>query len=250
MEAIIIEDETAAVKNLKAILDAVAPELKIIATLDSVKKSVEWLKNHDAPELIFMDVHLADGQSFHIFKQVEVESPVIFTTAYDEYAFEAFKVHSIDYLLKPINPEDVLRALNKFRKLTRSDKKDYLSRISAMMSERQYFRTFLVQKKDRLIPLPVNRIAYFYSKDEKVTVCSLDGECYPYDKTLDSLMTKLDPVEFFRANRQYIIAHSAVREVIVWFGGRLSVVLFAETDERVIISKARVTAFKNWMTKR
>ena len=134
MKAVIIEDETAAVRNLKAILAELAPEIKIVATLDSVKKSVAWFNNHPAPDLIFMDIHLADGRSFLIFNQINVESPVIFTTAYDEYALEAFKVNSIDYLLKPINPEDVSRALSKFKKLTQNDKEEYSSRIATFLS--------------------------------------------------------------------------------------------------------------------
>ncbi|HBL73740.1 MAG: DNA-binding response regulator [Bacteroidetes bacterium GWF2_42_66] len=249
MKAVIIEDETAAVRNLKAILADLAPEIKIVATLDSVKKSVAWFGNHPAPDLIFMDIHLADGQSFLIFNQVHVESPVIFTTAYDEYALEAFKVNSIDYLLKPINPENVSRALAKFQKLTQNDKEDYSARIAKLISTRSYFRTFLIPVKDKLIPLPTGKISHFYSKNEKVVICTLEGHSYPYDKTLDSLMDKLDPATFFRANRQYIIAHQAVKEVVVWFGSRLAVKLISETSERIIISKARVSSFKKWLIK-
>ena len=249
MKAVIIEDETAAVRNLKAILAELAPEIKIVATLDSVKKSVAWFNNHPAPDLIFMDIHLADGRSFLIFNQINVESPVIFTTAYDEYALEAFKVNSIDYLLKPINPEDVSRALSKFKKLTQNDKEEYSSRIATFLSNRSYFRTFLIPMKDKLKPVSANKISHFYSKNEKVVICTLEGQAYPYDKTLDSLTDKLDPVAFFRANRQYIISHQTVKEVVVWFGNRLAVKLVSDTSERIIISKARVSSFKKWLMK-
>jgi two-component system, LytTR family, response regulator LytT len=246
MKAVIIEDETAAVRNLQAILKEVAPDVEIIAVLDSIQKSVAWLTANQAPDLIFMDIHLADGESFLIFDKAEVEAPVIFTTAYDEYALEAFKTNGIDYLLKPINPEDITRALSKLRKFSGHDKFGFNSANETAVSE-IYHRTFLIPIKDKLIPLSTSKIAYFYSKNEKVTVCTVDGLFYLMDKTLDSVSEKLDPDNFFRANRQFIVSHSAVKEISIWFGNRLSVELCVETQERIIISKARVPEFKRWL---
>jgi two-component system, LytTR family, response regulator LytT len=247
MEAIIIEDETAAAKNLKAILAEIEPNLKIVAILDSIKKSVEWFLKKPAPDLVFMDIQLADGQSFNIFNQIAVESPVIFTTAYDEYALEAFKVNSIDYLLKPIRQEDVARALIKFKNFTGSDRENYSARVSQVMTEPEYFKTFLIPFRDKLIPVPTSTISYFYCNDEKVTITTNDGMSLQVEKTLDSLMGRLDPAMFFRANRQFIISHQAIKEVVVWFGNRLSVKLVSETQEKIIISKARVGDFKKWL---
>ncbi len=247
MTAVIIEDETASLRNLKAILADVAPSLDIIATLDSVHSSVNWFKKNPPPGLVFMDIHLADGQSFLIFNQVKMESPVIFTTAYDEYALEAFKVNSIDYLLKPIHPEDVQRALAKLQMLTGNSKKEYLSRLNNLAVEQGNLKTLLISHKDKLIPLAIHNVVCFYSKNEIVRAITEDGQRHTIDKALDTLMVKLDQDVFFRANRQFIIAHRAIKEVAVWFGNRLAVILTVPTEEQIIISKARVSAFRKWL---
>ena len=198
MKALIIEDETAAARNLAAILRQTAPDVEIVATLESVEESVEWLRSNPHPDLLFMDIHLADGDSFRIFDAVEIAAPVIFTTAYDQYALEAFKVNSIDYLLKPLNASDVGRALAKLHRLTSVERSDY-------------------------------------------------GAAYPLDKTLEALQGLLPESEFFRANRQFIVARQAVKEIAVWFGSRLTLHLTVETPERIVISKARVPEFKAWL---
>ena len=165
MRALIIEDETAAALNLEAVLREVAPGVEILATLESVAESVEWLRTHPQPDLLFMDIHLADGDSFRIFESMEITAPVIFTTAYDEYALKAFQVNSIDYLLKPINAGDVRRALEKLRRLTSGERLDYGSRVRSLATQRQE-EVFLVHVRDRIIPLQRDRIAYCYSANE------------------------------------------------------------------------------------
>lgn len=246
MRALIIEDETAAARNLEAVLREVAPGVEILATLESVAESVEWLQSNPQPDLLFMDIHLADGDSFRIFESVEITAPVIFTTAYDRYALEAFKVNSIDYLLKPINTEDVRRALEKLRRLTSGERLDYGTRIRSLASQRQE-EVFLVHVRDKIIPLQRDRIAYCYTANEKVTACDFDGAVYPMDKTLEALQSLLPDRNFFRANRQFIIARRAVKEIAVWFGSRLTLHLTVETPERIVISKARVPEFKEWL---
>lgn len=246
MKALIIEDETAAARNLTAILREVAPETEIEAVLESVEESVAWLEGHAQPDLLFMDIHLADGDSFRIFDAVEITSPVIFTTAYDRYALEAFKVNSIDYLLKPINAADVRRALDKLHRLSGRERTDYGARVRTMAS-RQREEVFLVHVRDRIIPLSRDRIAYCYTANERVTACDFEGTVYPLDKTLEALQSILPAEEFFRANRQFIVARRAVREIAVWFGSRLSLRLSVETPERIIISKARAPEFKTWL---
>lgn len=247
MKAVIIEDETAAALNLRAILKQVAPGVEIVETLESVEESIAWLRANPQPDLLFMDIHLADGDSFRIFGAVEVTAPVVFTTAYDQYALEAFKVNSIDYLLKPINNADVQRALGKLQRLSMGERRDYGSRVRTMAAAHRE-QTFLVHVRDRLIPLRREQIAYCYTSNEKVTACTFDGTSYPIDRTLEALQAVLPEADFFRANRQFIVARRAVKEIAVWFGSRLSLHLTVETPERIVISKARVPEFKAWLT--
>ncbi|MBS2098894.1 LytR/AlgR family response regulator transcription factor [Carboxylicivirga linearis] len=248
MKALIIEDEHTAAENLKAIIKQEEPDMEIMDVLDSVQASVDYFQNNPLPDIIFMDIHLADGQSFLIFEKIELTCPVIFTTAYDEYALEAFKVNSIDYLLKPIEPNDVSKAIKKLKQLTHTDKDEYTQRIETFLSSRtNYTKTFLIPHKDKLIPIPTSQIAFFYTSNEAVSVTTTDGRTYPMDKSLDTLMTKLDPEAFYRANRQFIISHHAIKEVAIWFGNRLSAILVVPTQERIIISKARVSSFKKWL---
>lgn len=247
MKVLIIEDETAAVRNLKAILRDVAPEMEVVATLDSVGKSVAWLLSNTHPDIIFMDIHLADGNSFHIFDQVEINTPVIFTTAYDEYALQAFKVNSIDYLLKPIRPEELSQAISKYKKIIRSDRNEYIERLSNLTRQKKYNETILVFFKDKIIPLNTASIACFYSQNEKTYLITEQQEQHPFDKTLNSLMETLNPEIFYRANRQYIISRNAIKEISVWTGGRLSVILNIPMKEDILISKERVGDFKKWL---
>ena len=246
MKALIIEDETAAARNLAAILRQTAPDVEIVATLESVEESVEWLRSNPHPDLLFMDIHLADGDSFRIFDAVEIAAPVIFTTAYDQYALEAFKVNSIDYLLKPLNASDVGRALAKLHRLTSVERSDYGSRVRTLAASRRE-EVFLVHVRDKIIPLHRSRIAYCYTSNEKVTAYGFDGAAYPLDKTLEALQGLLPESEFFRANRQFIVARQAVKEIAVWFGSRLALHLTVGTPERIVISKARVPEFKAWL---
>ncbi len=249
---LIIEDETAAAMNLQAILAECAADATIECVLESVAESVEWLKSHPMPDLIFMDIHLADGDSFRIFRQVEVTAPVIFTTAYDQYALEAFKVNSIDYLLKPIARVEMERALSKFRRLSQPDRAKYGERIDQLVRREEQRadrpKAFLVQVRDKIIPLHYEDIAYFYTRDERVTACDMQGRQFQLDKTLESLQNILPEQEFFRANRQFIVARRALKEISVWFGSRLTLSLQVELPEKLVISKARVPLFKQWLT--
>lgn len=246
MRAVIIEDETAAARNLCALLGSTHPEIEIIATLESVADSVAWFGNNAAPDLVFMDIHLADGNAFRIFDDVEIASPIIFTTAYDQYALEAFRVNSIDYILKPIKESDLKRAVAKYSTLTASQRADLLQRIE-QMSQASRSKTMLVRFKDRLIPVAEKEIAFFHTANEQVRLTTLDQKCYSVEGTLESIYSEFAGSEFFRANRQFIISRSAIKEISVWFGSRLSVNLTVKTPERIIISKARVPEFKEWL---
>ena len=230
MKALIIEDEKAAVRNLMALLGEVDPDIEVIDVLDSITDSVEWFQSHPMPELIFLDIHLADGSAFEIFGHVDISCPIIFTTAYDEYALKAFKVNSVDYLLKPIDADDIRKALDKLSRLqsTAVEKEaiDYSAVMQALKRVEGYKTHFLI---------PVKAVM-------------TDGKEYLFTKTLDELADSLDPALFFRINRQYLISRKAVQDIDLWFNGRLAVNLIVPTLERILVSKARVPDFKTWFT--
>lgn len=247
MRVVIIEDETAAAQNLTAILRKAHPDIEIVATIDTVIDSVEFFRSTPTLDLVFMDIHLADGSSFRIFDSVEVGTPIIFTTAYDQYAIEAFKVNSIDYLLKPINEEGVKRAIDKWQHLTSIERKEYSERVSEVAQNHSVEQTFLVHFRDKIIPLKTEDIAFFHTFEERVTAYCYNDEKYQVDQTLEALQSKLSSEEFFRANRQFIISRKAVKDISVWFGSRLSANLTVETPERIVVPKARVHDFKEWL---
>lgn len=243
---IIVEDETAAVVNLRSMLTAVMGDVEVVAVLESVEESVEYFSKRPSADIVFMDIHLADGDSFRIFGSVDIEIPIIFTTAYNEYAIEAFKVNSIDYLLKPYKEEDLRRALDKLHRLTASEREQQRVGREQMVHSAST-QTMLVRYKDRIIPVNMEEVAFFYTSDERVTLTTLKGDSYPVDKSLEALQQQLSEGKFFRANRQFIISRSAVRDIAVWFGSRLALNLVVATPERIIISKARVPEFKQWL---
>lgn len=245
MKVLIIEDETAAAQNLQAILREIDPSIQVLEVLESIEESADWLRNNPQPDLLFMDIHLADGESFRILDRVDITAPVIFTTAYDQYALEAFRLCSIDYLLKPIAVDDVKRALEKLQRLTGNERSAYTPRIKQAVKE--YEETFLIHQRDKIIPLHRDQIAFCYTANERVMAYDFQGESYPIDRTLETLQAQLPASDFFRANRQFIIARRAVQDITVWFGSRLSLALTVETPERIIISKARVPEFKAWL---
>jgi two-component system LytT family response regulator len=250
MKIVIIEDESAAARNLAAIVRKVIPGAEIVAVLEGVEESVEWLGANPVPGLLLVDIHLADGESLRIFERVEVTCPIIFTTAYDQYALEAFKVNSIDYLLKPIKAEELRRAIEKLRRLSGNElaaRGERISRIARDRGERgEEQKIFLIPVRDKIIPLRIEQVAFFYTTDEKVTATDLQGTSLPMDRSLDKLSKILSEDDFFRANRQFIVARNAVTDISVWFGNRLSLNLKVKTPERIIVSKDRVPEFKRW----
>ena len=251
MRTLIIEDEKAALRNLKAAMQEVDTDFDIVGETDSVTDTLEWFASHSMPELVFMDIHLADGSAFGIFEQVDITCPIIFTTAYDEYALQAFRVNSIAYLLKPISSADLQIAIDKLKLLggakAEGTKTDFQAVMHALKREEGYKTHFLVPVKgDRFVPVSVDQISYFYISDGVVKAGLQSSETFIFRQTLDELAELLNPRQFFRANRQYIIAHKAVVGVSLWFGGRMVLQLTPPTDEKVIISKARVPAFREW----
>ena len=252
MNIVIIEDEIVAAQRLERLTHQIRPEYNIIATLQTIEEAVEWFSQNPSPNLIFMDIHLADGSSFAIFDKVQIECPVIFITAYSEHALDAFDVNGIDYLLKPINRERLTQAIVKFEKLGNSGGNPQLisNLIATLQTTQNKNKThFLIPYKDKLIPLAVDDIAYITAEFKIARVVTSNQQSYSIDHSLEELTKQLDPHVFFRANRQYIVAHRAINDLSVWFGGKLSVNLKIPTDERIIVSKARVSGFKTWYTR-
>ena len=253
MGAVIIEDEKAAVRNLEAILSELAPELEVTAVVDSIVETIDWFGANPEPDLLFMDIHLADGSAFEIFNHIRIQCPVIFTTAYDEYALRAFKVNSIDYLLKPIDKTEVRKALDKFYRLRNNRPpaaSDYEPIIQALKRQESYKSHFLIPVKgDKLLPVSADSILFFFMQDGVVPALLTDQREFIFPQTLDELSDCLNPSQFFRVNRQYLIARKAVADIDLWFNGRLSVNLIVPADDRILVSKARVTEFKDWFTR-
>ena len=247
MRVLIVEDETAAYKNMVNALLAIDPTIEIAGNTESVSQTAAWLQNNPQPDLIFMDIHLSDGSAFMLFDRMKIETPIVFTTAYDRYAIDAFRVNSIDYLLKPIKQEELQRALEKFRRWMPADMSGYLSRLMALAPKPAYKDKILIPLQDKLLPVALVEVACFYTTNKHTLVCLKNGAQYPYLKTLEQIMTMLNPSNFIRANKQYIVARDSVKEITVWFDSRLLVKLNIETPEPIYISKNRATEFKAWI---
>ncbi|MDD4822451.1 MAG: LytTR family DNA-binding domain-containing protein [Bacteroidales bacterium] len=250
MRTLIVEDETVAYENLVDILAVIAPDVEVVGNTESVSQTVEWLKVNPQPDLILMDIHLSDGSAFAVFDHMKVEIPIIFTTAYDEYAIEAFKVNSIDYLLKPIKAEELDRALKKFSRWTQTDIMRYLTQLSQLSpspSLPKYKDKLLIPVKDKLIPINLKEVSCFYTTDKNTRVFMKDGNFYSISKTLEQIIATLNPSEFIRANKQFIIARNSVKNITVWFDNRLLITLDIETPERIYISKNKAVEFKAWI---
>jgi two-component system, LytTR family, response regulator LytT len=259
MNVFIIEDEELAVRKLTRLLQEVDPSLCVVGTAPSVRGSVQWLANHapgqpSAPDLILMDIELADGQSFEIFEQTIVSAPVIFTTSYDEYALRAFKVNSIDYLLKPIKRHELEASLEKHRTLRKDTTPTFaidalVQQLRHQITPADYRRRFLVRHLSQWIPVEVGEIAYFNSEAGVSLFRTRANQKFTLDYTLDELDSMLDPALFFRANRQYIVNIGSVQQIHPYFNSKLKLTLKPTTDDEVLVSRERATDFKKWMGK-
>jgi DNA-binding LytR/AlgR family response regulator len=255
MKILIIEDEELAIKKLKKLVTTVAPEAEVVGEADSIAASVTWIQENPAPDLILMDIELADGQSFEIFNLVEVKSPVIFTTSYDEYALKAFKVNSIDYLLKPVQKEDLENALKKFNTL----KKDYSSgsinmetlvkELQQKLQPKEYRKRFLVKNAQKLVSIEVDDIAYFYSDGRLNFFKTNDNKKFVVDYTMDELEDMLDPEKYFRISRSFYVSVNSIDKIDDYFGNRLILQLKPAVDKEALVSREKVTDFKKWMGK-
>ncbi|HEU5291436.1 MAG TPA: LytTR family DNA-binding domain-containing protein [Cyclobacteriaceae bacterium] len=251
MNILIIEDEPQAAKRLETLVYELLPGARVLDKIDSVKKSVQWLKNNPPPDLALVDIQLADGISFQIFEQCEVKCPVIFTTAYDEYALKAFKVNSIDYILKPVDKNDLQAALKKLETLTSSadGTKKLLNSIGEVVQKlsRKYKERFVIKVGEHLRTIGVKDILYFHSQD-KATFChTADNRNHILDFTLEQLEDMIDPLAYFRVNRKYLVRAEAIQDIVSYTNSRLRLVLKNSTDNDVIVARERVQEFKQWL---
>ena len=253
MKALIIEDEPFAQVELKRLIQKVDKTIEIMGCLSTVEESIDWFKSNHEPNIVFMDVQLSDGLSFDIFDKVEITAPIVFVTAFDEYAIKAFEQNSIDYLLKPVEFEDLKKALKKYDRI-----RNRYQGISAAVSEslieqiagnQSYKSRFLIKRGEIIKYIFTSEIAYFYSSAEITYMITHNKKKYALDYTLDELIKKVDPDLFFRASRKYIASISSIEEVRKHFNSRLKLILNPPSTDDILVSRARVSEFLTWLEK-
>lgn len=259
MKVLIIEDEELAAKKLRKTLETVEPSAEVVGVTDSIRSSVQWLERNSSPDVILMDIELADGQSFEIFDQTSIKSTVIFTTSYDEYALKAFKVNSVDYLLKPIQKEDLRVALDKYRDMKTLygnhretaplDVNGLVKELQEKLQPREYRKRFLVKHAQKLVSIDVSDIAYFYSDGRLNFFKTTDNKKFVVDYIMDELEEMLDPEKYFRISRSFYVSIDSIDQIHDYFGNRLLLYLNPAVDKEAIVSREKVTDFKKWMGK-
>lgn len=249
MKVLIIEDERPAAQKLIRLLEGIDKEIEVVDVLKSVEQATNWFADHQAPELIFMDIQLEDGISFELFETCEIKTPVIFTTAYDEYTLKAFKVNSVDYLLKPVASDDLKTAIRKFNTFHRQ-KTDYtkLENIIRQLQPATKER-FLIKVGEHYRSVPTSSIYTFYILERSAFILTDKGKNYPVDYSLDKIEQMVDPKLFFRVNRNFIVNFHAIRDIIIYSSSRLKLILHnrTEKDDDILVSRERVAVFKEWM---
>ncbi|MFY0591933.1 LytR/AlgR family response regulator transcription factor [Roseivirga sp.] len=252
MRVLIVEDEQGGAQNLCDLLLSLNKEIEVLAIVESVRETIDWVASNPKPDLGFFDIRLADGDSFEIFEQTEIHFPIIFTSAYDEYALKAFKVNSVDYLVKPIEKKALAAALDKYA-IFYANKTSTYSQLLSTINElrrtetKQYKKSLLVYYRDQIIPLLLSDIAYFQLENEMVYCVTHNDQRYQIDQTLEKISNQIDPQEFFRANRQFIISRTSVQSASQHFNRKLKIKLSPIPNEELIISKSKAIPFKTWL---
>ena len=253
IKAGIIEDEIPAARMLKSMISSLRPDWEIISIAGSVEESIAWFKENEQPDILFLDIHLSDGNSFSFLDEVELKSMLIFTTAYDEYALQAFKANSIDYLLKPISKDQLNDSIIKFEKLSATssfeDSKAEMMEIiqSIAQAPKKYRTRFLINTPTSSISLLVKDIAFFYSEHKVCFAVTNTGKEHPLNMSLDKLANDLDPDSFFRTNRQTIVCINAITKIEPYFLNKIKVSTKPAFKESIIVSKERASGFKQWL---
>ena len=252
IKIVILEDEDAAAKRLQKLISEMLPDADFLSIIPSVSNGIAWFSSHDAPDLIFADIQLNDGTSFEIFKKVVVKSPVIFTTAFDAYTLNAFKLNSVDYLLKPIKKEELNVALEKFKSIYQAGKErsdDNLQRlVEALQKTPQFRQRFVLRIGEHMKIIEVPDIAYFYTEHKANFIVTKDGKRYLADNTLDQLEEMLDPKSFFRINRQFIISYASIADMFTYSKSRVLLKLNPPSKLDTIVSTERSATFKAWLS--
>lgn len=251
LKVLIFEDEALSAEHLEKLIRQYDPSIELLGTIESLKQGQKWLESNQRPDLMIMDIQLSDGSSFELFSQFSIETPVIFTTAYNEYAIQAFKVNSIDYLLKPINLHELKEAFEKFKKrnllsLTSSAQK-YEQIYTLLSQSSRYKSRFLIKIGEQLKYVNFEDVAYFKVEEGMSHAITFSGNKYPLDHSLDEVENILDPQLFFRINRQFIVKLKSIEKIHSYFNGRLKLNLNPASNSEVIISRERVADFKNWL---
>jgi DNA-binding LytR/AlgR family response regulator len=250
MKVLIVEDEALAATRLEKLVLELEPTAKVLARLDSVNQTVNWLKSNPLPDLILLDIQLADGISFQIFDEVKVLCPIIFTTAYNEYALKAFKVNSIDYILKPIDKDELKVALEKFKRLTKPVPQSNLMESIANAMElltKKYKTRFVVKVGEHLRSIETSEILFFYSQDKTTFAQTAEGRKHILDYSMEQAEEMMDPSQFFRISRKYMVAANAIQDMISYTNSRLRLVLKTSDDKEIIVARERVQEFKSWL---
>lgn len=248
IKTLIIEDEQPAAQRLQKLIAETSPDIHVECILDSIEASVDWLQQHPSPELIFLDIQLSDGLSFEIFKKIKVDSFIIFTTAFDEYAIKAFELNSIDYLLKPVNKEHLTRALEKFRTMHGRLQFDVNQLLNVIENRKSAYKSrFVINIGSKIKSIETEEIAYFYSMEKSTFLSTKEGKSYPVDFSLDNLETMVNPEVFFRINRQYLVSYNAISNILVLSKSRIRLELIPAPDEEIFVSNARAPDFRKWL---
>lgn len=252
MKVIIIEDERLAVDRIKGFLKRYDEGIEVLGELSSVKRSVEWFSSHPFPDLILLDIHLEDGQSFGIFEQISIDCPIIFITAFDEYLIKAFKLNSVDYLLKPLNYSGFSQALDKFKKYhtlrTSISLADIHHILGPLVEPKQSFKErFLVSIGSKIQTVPVDEVAYFFSQDKITFLVNKQGQRFPLDMSLDKIQSVVDPSKFFRVNRKFIANLESISQIHKYSLTRLKLGLVPDPKQEVFVSMVRYSQFKDWL---
>jgi DNA-binding LytR/AlgR family response regulator len=249
MKVVIIEDEKLSAEHLSLLLSKIDQDIEVVKYIDTVKGAIAFFKEGLEADLIFLDIHLADGNSFEIFSQLKIDKPIIFTTAFDNYAIQAFKQNSVDYILKPVSLQDLKAAMEKFKKLQFNINKQLLDNIASAYQQinKQYKNRFLVNKGRAIDYIPVDDICFFETKESLSFLVNSKGLKYPINYTLDHLESILSPQEFFRINRKVIIKINFIEKVDTYFNSRLIITSLHLTGDERIVSRERVQDFKKWL---
>jgi DNA-binding LytR/AlgR family response regulator len=249
IEVLIIEDEMPAAQRLRRMLEELDPSIRILGILESVSASVSWLSDHSPPDLLMLDIQLADGLSFDIFKKIHIDSFVIFTTAYDEYAIKAFELNSIDYLLKPVDKVKMEHALEKYKKISPPQRPIDIQALMEAMdhSRKRYKERFAVNVGTRIKSIETSQIAYFYSLEKSTFLCTVNDRHYPVDFALDKLEEVLDPSLFFRISRQYTVNYHSIDRINILSKSRVALHTKPPTKEPLLVSTARTHQFRQWL---